>query len=232
MGLAYPRMMATDRTGFDQLSWPLRTRRTSLRPVAPTDRDAVHSYRSRADVTAYLSRGPMSPSDVDERIAENLERSRPGHPNPLLGLVIEVDGAVVGDCMVRFEPDDNGMRTAFIGYTLHPDHTGRGLATEVAEALVRLCFTRLGVAMVQADVFVANIASQRVVEKAGLRRVAMVPAGSQGGGRPRLDDFLYAVTAAEWASSPARYYDHRPIPPAHDPTALWIRHNPVRKEPS
>ena len=193
--------MVTARVGFDGLSWPVRTRRTVLRPVTAGDRDAVHSYRSREDVTTYLGRGPMSPSDVDERIAENLERSQPGHPSPLLGLVIEVDQAVVGDCMVRFEPDDNGMRTAFIGYTLHPDHAGQGLATEVAEALVRLCFTELGVAMVQADVFVPNVASQRVLEKVGLRRVGMTAAGSEGGGHPRLDDYLYAVTAAEWAAS-------------------------------
>lgn len=203
--------MGTGRVGFEGLSWPLRTRRASLRPLVPSDRDAVHGYRSREDVTTYLSRGPMSPSDIEERIAENLERSRPGHPRPLLGLVIEVDGAVVGDCMVRFEPDDNGMRTAFIGYTVHPSSAGQGLATEVAEALVRLCFTELGVAMVQADVFVPNLASQRVLEKVGLRRIAMTAAGSAGGGHPRLDDYLYAVTAAEWAASPSS-----PRPPRVD----------------
>ena len=201
VSLAYARTMRTGPVDFAALSWPVRTRRTSLRPVAPSDRDAVHAYRSRQDVTTYLGRGPMSPSDVDERIAENLERSVPGHPNPLLGLVVEVDGRVVGDCMVRFEPDDNGMRTAFIGYTLHPGSAGQGLATEVAAALVRLCFTELGVAMVQADVFVPNVASQRVLEKVGLRRIGVTAAGSEGGGHPRMDDYLYAVTAAEWAAS-------------------------------
>ena len=200
--LAYARTMGTGPVGFDELSWPVRTRRTTLRPGVATDRDAVHAYRSREDVTTYLGRGPMSPEEVDERIAENIERAIPGHPNPLLGLVIEVDGRVVGDCMIRSEPDDNGMRLAFIGYTLHPDHAGQGLATEVAEALVRRCFTDLGVAMVQADVFVPNVASQRVLEKVGLRRIGMTPAGSEGGGHPRMDDYLYAVTAAEWAASP------------------------------
>lgn len=199
--LAYARTMRRAASGFQALSWPLLTRRTALRPVEPTDRDAVHSYRSLEEVTTYLGRGPMHPGEVDERIAENIARSQPGHPLPLLGLVIEVAGTVVGDAMVRFEPDDNGMRTAFIGYTLHPDHAGRGLATEVAEALVRLCFTELGVAMVQADVFVPNVASQRVLEKVGLRRIGLTPAGSEGAGHPRMDDYLYAVTAAEWAAS-------------------------------
>jgi RimJ/RimL family protein N-acetyltransferase len=194
--------MGTGPVGFTHLSWPLRTTRTSLRPVAPTDREAVHAYRSLEEVTTFLGRGPMDLDEVDDRIAENLARSRPGHPLPLQGLVIEVDGAVMGDAMVRLQPDDNGMWLALIGYTLHPAHAGQGLATEVAEALVRLSFTELGVAMVQADVFAPHLASQRVLEKVGMRRIGMTPAGSEGGGHPRMDDYLYAVTAAEWAASP------------------------------
>jgi RimJ/RimL family protein N-acetyltransferase len=54
--------------------------------------------------------------------------------------------------------------------------------------------------MVQADVFVPHRGSQRVLEKAGLRRIAEKAAGSEGNGRPRLDDYVYAVTAAEWAA--------------------------------
>lgn len=203
--------MRTPGEGFQGLPWPLRAGRATLRPVAPTDRDAIHSFRSRDDVSTYLNSGPMTRAAVDERIVEGLERGRRGHPHPLLALVIEVDGAVVGDCVVRLEPDDNGMRTALIGYTIHPDSAGQGLATGVVRALVRLCFTELGVAMVQADVFVPNVASQRVVEKAGLRRIRLVPAGSEGQGRPRLDDYLYAVTAAEWAASTsAPTPDHGP----------------------
>jgi len=212
--------VATGGGGFAALSWPVHTPRTTLRPVVPGDRDAVHAYRSRADVTTYLGRGPMTPAEVDERIAGDLRRRLPGHPEPLLALVIEVEGSdvegsdaeggdvqvqsrVVGDCMVKLQPDDDGARTAFIGYTLHPDHAGRGLATEVARALVSLCFRELGVATVKADVFRPHVASQRVLEKAGFRRIGMTPAGSEGGGHPRMDDYLYAVTAAEWASAPS-----------------------------
>jgi hypothetical protein len=35
----------------------------------------------------------------------------------------------------------------------------------------------------------------------GLRRVAEKAAGSDGDGRPRVDDYVYAVTAAQWAAS-------------------------------
>ena len=192
--------METTGPSLASLRWPRRTERLLLRPVAPEDVDGVLAHRSRQDVATYLSRGPLSRDEVVERIASDMARSAEGHPEPLLGLVIELDGAVIGDAMVRLEPDDNGMWVAVLGYTVHPDHTGAGLATEVARELVRLCFVDLHVAMVTADVFAPHVASQRVLEKAGLRRVAEKPAGSEGEGRPRMDDFVYAVTAAEWAA--------------------------------
>lgn len=183
------------------LAWPRRTERLVLRPATVEDCDAVLAYRSRADVATFLSTG--SPADRDEVahwLSQGIERSDPGHPHPLLRLAVELDGEVVGDCMVRLTPDDNGMWSAELGYTIHPDHSGRGIASEVARELVRLCFTELDVVMVTADVFTTHRASQRVLEKAGLRRVAENPAGSEGSGRPRLDDSVYAVTAAEWTA--------------------------------
>ena len=102
--------------------------------------------------------------------------------------------------MLFRSPDDNGMWLAVVGYAVHPDVTGRGIATELVRELVRLSFADLHLAMVSADVFAPHRASQRVLEKAGFRVVARVPAGSKGDGRPRLDDVVYAVTAAEWAA--------------------------------
>jgi RimJ/RimL family protein N-acetyltransferase len=183
------------------LVWPRHTERLLLRPATEGDIEAVLAYRSRADVAEYLNRGPLGRHELAQRIASDNARAQPGHPEPLLRLVMEERGRVIGDAVVRFEPDDNGMWSAVLGYTIHPEQSGRGLATEVARALVALCFTELHVSMVQADVFVPHRASQRVLEKAGLRVIAEVAAGSEGEGRPRLDDRVYAVTAAEWAST-------------------------------
>lgn len=192
--------MSTTGPSLSSLTWPLRTRRLVLRPITHDDVDAVLEYRSREDVATYLTRTALSREDVHERVTRFAERARPGHPEPGLGLVAELDGRVVADLSVRIEPDDNGMWLAVLGYAVHPDVAGRGVATELVRELVRLCFADLHLAMVTADVFAPHRASQRVLEKAGLRVVAQVPAGSKGAGEPRLDDLVYAVTAAEWAA--------------------------------
>jgi RimJ/RimL family protein N-acetyltransferase len=194
------------------LVWPRHTQRLVLRPGTDGDVDAVLAYRSRPGVAEYLSRGPLDRAEVAARIEQDIERAQPGHPDPLLGLVVEEagqieeagqsgqSGPVIGDCMLRFQHDDNGMWAAALAYTIHPDRQGQGFATEVARELIRLSFTELHLALVEAEVFVPNRASQRVAETAGMRVVATKAAGSEGGGRPRMDDLVYAVTAAEWAS--------------------------------
>ena len=65
-----------------------------------------------------------------------------------------------------YGPDD-----VELGFGLRKPSWGRGYATEVARALVRRAFTELGAASVVACVTDENVASVRVLQKAGLRQV-------------------------------------------------------------
>lgn len=53
-------------------------------------------------------------------------------------------------------------------YAFLPDYWGRGLATEMAAEAVRLGFDELGIADIVGFTLVDNLASRRVLEKAGL----------------------------------------------------------------
>lgn len=61
---------------------------------------------------------------------------------------------------------------AELGWVLHPDHAGRGYATEAVRELLRLCFTELGPRRVTANCFADNTASWRLLERVGMRREA------------------------------------------------------------
>lgn len=76
---------------------------------------------------------------------------------------------------------------------------GGGYASEGARALIDLGFRQLGAERVVAQTMVINVASRRVLEKAGMRQVRTffmewpVPIeGSEHG------DLEYAITRAEW----------------------------------
>lgn len=61
--------------------------------------------------------------------------------------------------------DDNGM--VEIGYGINPEYEGKGLMTEAVSAVVYWASQQPGVLFIEAETQPDNIASQRVLEKAG-----------------------------------------------------------------
>lgn len=149
-----------------RLTWPRRTPRLLLRPLTVEDAPAAHRYRSDPEVTRYLSHGPLTLDEVVQRHALRVKSMLPDAAEPMLALAIEDASGLVGDCMVRLIPSH---AEAWIGYAFAQDAHGRGYGTEVARALVEIA-GELGVRAVYATTRPENVASQRVLEKAGLVR--------------------------------------------------------------
>jgi RimJ/RimL family protein N-acetyltransferase len=79
------------------------------------------------------------------------------------------DQHVVGDIGFYGRPDADGAVT--LGYGLAPSARGRGYATEALRAVLEWALAQPRVRRVQADTTHANVASQRVMERAGMRLV-------------------------------------------------------------
>jgi RimJ/RimL family protein N-acetyltransferase len=92
--------------------------------------------------------------------------------------VIELDTQVIGDLMVdigdawaQAEVADKAMRVqADLGWVIHPDFGGRGLATEAVREVFQICFEQLRLRRVTAGCFSANEPSWRLMERLGMRR--------------------------------------------------------------
>ena len=121
-------------------------------------------------------------------------------------LVIEVDGEVVGDLMLLVEDgwaqaevaeQARGVQ-AELGWVLHPDHAGRGYASEAVRELIRLCFEELGLRRVTANCFADNEASWRLMERVGMRREIYTVRESLHRSGQWLDGMGYALLAEEW----------------------------------
>jgi RimJ/RimL family protein N-acetyltransferase len=99
-------------------------------------------------------------------------------------------GQFVGYCGLRRVVVESRDEVELL-YALLPAYWGRGLATEMAQAVLALGFGRLGLADVVAYTLPTNRASRRVMEKAGFSYERdIVHAG--------LPHVLYRLTAAEW----------------------------------
>ena len=75
--------------------------------------------------------------------------------------------AVIGRAIVR-HLDVDGVDEVEVGYGFMPEYWGRGLATEVARACIRIGRDRLGLDSLVAITRPVNVASQRVMVNAGL----------------------------------------------------------------
>jgi RimJ/RimL family protein N-acetyltransferase len=88
---------------------------------------------------------------------------------------------------------------AELGYRLRKSAWGKGYATEGSRALIRKGFTEFGVQRVVAEAMVVNLASRRVMEKAGLTLVRTFhqpwPYPIEG---DELGDVEYALSKADW----------------------------------
>jgi len=175
---------------------PIRTARLRLRDFVISDLDAVHAYASDADVTRFMFYGPRSESETRAYL-ERVIAAQTTTPRTVweLAIVREAGDQLIGGCDLTFDRP----READLGFILAREAWGRGYATEAARALVHTAFEELGASRVFATCDVANHASAHVLEKAGLRREAMLEHHLFAKGM-WWTSFLYAITLEQWTS--------------------------------
>ncbi len=153
---------------FDRLTWPVHTERLLLRPMAQDDVPRLFAIRSQPEVARWLSSAPDDYGEFAEAFAT------PQRTQTML--VMEHEGVVIGDLYLRVsdawgqrEVGDRLRQTqADVGWLVDPAYAGRGLATEGAAEVLRLCFDELGLRRVTAGAFADNAASLRVMDKIGM----------------------------------------------------------------
>lgn len=117
--------------------------------------------------------------------------------DPPQDFALVVGGEAVGGigCGVRNDAPHNGVE---LGYWLHESYWGRGIATAAVRAVTDLVFSvNARVDRIYALSFVWNVASARVLEKAGYTLERTIHGGAVKHGRPS-DQFLYAVVRQQW----------------------------------
>lgn len=87
-------------------------------------------------------------------------------------LVHQNSGTPVGSCGFKGHPDADGM--VEIAYAIHPEHQGKGYATEAAAALVGYALGSDAVRLVRAHTLPMPNASTRVLTKCGFQKAGEV----------------------------------------------------------
>lgn len=166
----------------------IETTRLSLAPLAAADGDAFHALMIDTDVRRYLCDGQIMPREWADGVIARSVADFAAHGWGLFGIRLNTGPKLIG--VVGFnefwEPPE-----LQILWALHPDHWGRGLATEASRAVITDAFERLGFARVMAATDPPNVASIAVMRRLGLGLVEQ----ALRNGKPAL---IYAIDRGEW----------------------------------
>lgn len=194
-----------------ELATPLTTARLVVRTMTAADVDDVHAYRSRDDVCRYLPFEPRTRDEVADKVERNSKAIALGGDGDYWELAVERvedPGRVIGDVFftIRSVADAAGV----IGWTLHPDCTGRGYMAEAAGAILDIAFGDIGLHRVSAVLDPRNERSAALCRRLGMREEAHFVEDLWFKGA-WADSAFYAILDREWAArSPVADDDRRP----------------------
>ena len=136
------------------------TPRLRLRRARMDDLEAMHAVLSNPVATRYWSTLPHEDLDETRLWLESMMSSSAEDSDDF---VVERDGHVIGKAGFWRLPE--------IGFILHPDHWGQGLAFEALSPLIPRAFARFPIEKLVADVDPANSGSLRLLARLGFKEV-------------------------------------------------------------
>jgi ribosomal-protein-alanine N-acetyltransferase len=168
----------------------LKTERLKLRPWRITDAEAVYDYAKRPEATRFML------FETHRSIQDAVDFVASAPTNPFYGYAVTIrdDDRAMGGCGLHPVVEH---KKSELGYILHPDIWGDGYATEIVRELIRFGFEELHFQRIYARADERNIASWRVMEKAGMQREALLRHDMIIRGEP-VDHYLYAILKSDW----------------------------------
>ena len=147
----------------------LETERLVLRRFTEADVDNLFELDSDPEVMRFLTGGKPTPREVirNETLPRILHYYERFKGFGFWAAIEKTSEEFLGWFEFR-PPEGSDSDIVELGYRLRRSAWGKGYATEGSRALIRKGFSELGVQRVVAQTMTVNIASRRVMEKAGL----------------------------------------------------------------
>lgn len=173
----------------------IKTPRLILREFSEADVDNLVDLDSDPKVTLYINGGEPTPRDyvVEQVMPRIMQYYKSLDRQGIWAAIERTSGTFMGWFHLR--PNRANPDEIELGYRLKRKYWGQGFATEGSLELIKKGFEELNVQVIVAIADPSNLASRRVMEKAGLSFVEEYP---------EADDFIvvkYALRQQDYFGS-------------------------------
>lgn len=142
----------------------IQTERLLLRAVRAEDYKDMYEYMSIEKMSRYVTWECHKNENVTKELCEMWANQ---YTDERYNWAITLDGKAIGNMDV-IKIYDN---IAYMGWQISPAHWNKGMVTEAAKAVFDFLFSQIGVEAIEASYIKENIASGRVMQKAGMRSI-------------------------------------------------------------
>ena len=120
--------------------WPLETERLRLRPFGPDDLEALFAIQADESVARWLYNDPRTLEETRELLVRKIGGAALHGEGEWLSAaaVLRTTGELVGDVSLHWASEAHGQGE--LGFVVHPEHQGRGYATEASRPLLDFAF--------------------------------------------------------------------------------------------
>ena len=178
----------------------IHTRRLLLREFNPEDWQPMLAYHNDPRYLRYYPQELEGEFHVRSFVQRFIDQAQVAPRQKFqLAICLPESGVLIGNAGVRMGglgPREPEAVQGDIGYELDPAYWGQGYATEAAQAILEFGFESLHLHRIWARCLAENIASQRVLEKLGMRLEGRLRQDEYFKGR-WWDTLIYAILEHE-----------------------------------
>ena len=166
----------------------LETKRLIMRDVLETDIDGMFALDSDPLVHTYLGNNPIKTKEKAAEIIQFIQKQYNNLGVGRLAAIEKSSGDFIGWSGLKLNSGEkealNGRSDFYdIGYRFIPRYWGKGYATESSLAVLDFGFNKLNIKTICGAAESANIASNKILQKIGLKFV---------------NEFIYDNVACNW----------------------------------
>ncbi len=161
----------------------LKTKEFTLRSMSLADAQGYLECRQDKEAQRNFMSIPKNLKEASEEIKNSLKKG--------LLWAIEVDGSYAGFVHLETNTNPKYKHSAIIGFGIHPNFRGRGLATKAVKIVIDYGFNKLKLIRISGMCRTFNKASARVMEKAGFKLEGILRKNKFKDGK-YLDDMVWA----------------------------------------